>query len=154
MTKQEFKNTIEYKTYKTQIRILATVMAVVIAINWIMGLVFFLWLYFDSYKSEAVIVLISLIILPLVRSIIPIIGICSQHNKISPIYSYLNDLYIFDYRLGKAICNRYQIIFEYENHKLDIISSDLGNNDLDYKLVKVGYIKELNRVVILEKISR
>lgn len=63
-------------------------------------------------------------------------------------------MYIFDYRLNKVIRHRYQIIFECEGQRQDIISSDLGNDDLDYKLVRVGYIKELNRVVILDKIGR
>lgn len=78
MSKQEFKNTIGYKAYKTQIKTLTIIMSVVVSIQWIMGLILFFYFYSNSYKSVAFIVLISLIITPLVESIIPVIGLCSH----------------------------------------------------------------------------
>ena len=154
MSKQEFKETIEYKTYKTQIRHIATATIVVNALYWMIGIVTFVYFYINTYKSVAVAVLCSLIGLGLFVSIVPICGLFFLHSRFSPIYDYLDNLYIFEYRLKKSIDNKYEISFEYEREKLDIISSDLGNDELDNKLVRVGYIKELDRVIILERISR
>ncbi len=153
MTKEEFKNTIEYKAYKTQMKYIATVMIVVTGLYLTVGIVTSLCFYFNSYKAVAVKVLLSFIIIGLFLSIVPIIGLYVIHSRFSPIYDFLDNMYVFEYRLKKSIHNKYEISFDYEWHKYDIISSDLGNDDLDYKLVKVSYIKELDKVVILEKID-
>ncbi len=118
------------------------------------GLIIFLYLYISSKVMLSVYVLIGFVFVELISFNPGFIFIYTRHKKLTSVYPYLDNLYIFEYRLKKSIDNKYKISFEYERQKLDIISSDLGNDELDNTLVRVGYIKELDRVIILEKISR
>ncbi len=158
MNKKEFKKTIEYIVRLKKVK---PYIYIIIAANlfWnTIGITLCLINYkIDSTRSIAL--LISLFIVGIFVSILPLKHLIYYYRQISHLYSYLSNVYIFDYKLNQPIettyfTSRYLISFEYDGKKYELLTSLINDTfDLDNKKVKVGFIKETKEVLILSKID-
>ena len=151
MSKDEFKNTIEYKQRIRDFRLMMALAIAIVAIFFTMGLIFF-FCFLDLSKRIAFIVLICIDTLGLFDAIGPIGYLIWIRKKLSSIYKNLNDMYIFDYELSLPINHKFVISFEYEGEKHEIASYCFRDSyDLKDKFVTVGYIEGLDVVLLLNE---
>jgi len=156
MSKEKFKLTIEYKEKERLIKLILTTAIIFFVVFVIVAVALSSILFKDSPKIASV-VLVSIIIVYLIADLPFIIYYFYLKRKLSKILNYLPTMVVFSCKLGTAAehkntQSRYLITFEYKNASKSLMSSWIyDSNDLENKVVEIGYIEELNHVMVLAK---
>ncbi len=158
MNKHEFKSTIEYKEKCKLIKLIGGTTVLINIMFDCVGLISFLYLK-EIDNDVAITVLISIILVTLVITSPFIVYFCYLIKKLLSIYPKLNNMYIFEYKLGSPIehkyfQSKYLVSFEYNDKKYDLMSYWIyDSNDLDNRRVLIGFIENSSSIFILKKVN-